>query len=108
MSDVQPTIDDEIDLFELVEILWSDKVIIGWFLAVALVVGGSWIAISKKTYETVTEFEIITLPPSESGAEVVADLRNGFPFEGYLFPMVGNDAERQTPIGRCGADCSDQ
>lgn len=78
MSEVQPTMDDEIDLFELAEIFWVEKVVIGCFLAVALVVGGLWISTNKKTYETVTEFEIITLPPSESGAEVVADLHKGF------------------------------
>ena len=77
MSDVHPTIDDQIDLFELVEILWSEKVIIGRFLAVALVVGGFWIASNKKTYETSIEFEIIT-HQSESGEQVVADLRKGF------------------------------
>ena len=84
MSDVQPTIDDEIDLFELVEILWSEKVIIGCFLAVALVLGGSWIATNKETYETVAEFDIITLPPSESDADVVADLRKEF-HSRYIF-----------------------
>ena len=78
MSDVLPTIDDEIDLFELVEILWSEKIIIGCFLAVALVVGGLWIATKKKTYETVTEFEIAMIPPSESYEGIVADLRKEF------------------------------
>ena len=84
MSDVQPTIDDEIDLLELVAILWSEKVIIGCFLAVALVVGGLWIATNKKTYETVTEFEIAMIPPSESDEEIVADLRKEF-HSRYIF-----------------------
>jgi dsDNA-binding SOS-regulon protein len=78
MSDVQPTIEDEIDLFELAEILWREKVILGCFLAVALVVGCLWISINKKTYETVIGFEIITLSPSESNAQVVADLHKEF------------------------------
>jgi hypothetical protein len=100
MTDVPPTIEDEIGLFGLGEMLWREKVIIGCFLAVALVAGGAYGSpINKKTYETVTAFEIINaLAHSESDAKVVADLRKGFHSQVYLFPMVGNDAERQTPI----------
>ena len=78
MSDVQSTMAAEIDMFELVEILWIEKVVIGCFLAVALVVGGLWTATNKKTYETTAAIVIITLPPSEADEEGVADLRKEF------------------------------
>jgi dsDNA-binding SOS-regulon protein len=78
MTNVQPTIEYDIELFEFAEILWSEKVILGCFLAVALVVGCLSISINKKTYETVIGFEIITFPPTKSNAGVVADLHKEF------------------------------
>ena len=78
MPDVQPTMDDEIDLFDLFEILWIEKVVLGCFLAVALVVGSLWTIIQEPKYETIAEVDIIFFPPSVTKEKVIADLRKEF------------------------------
>ena len=45
MLEVSPPKDNEIDLFELFELLWRSKKLLGAFLAISISLGGSFIYI---------------------------------------------------------------
>lgn len=51
MSDVRPTYDDEIDLFEFFETLWDGKWLISAFVALATVIGFGYSQVAQPTYD---------------------------------------------------------
>ena len=65
-EELKPTYkDDEIDLFELIETLWNEKVLIILFTVVAAVGGAGYAFLTTPTYEA----EVRLLPPSSSQVE---------------------------------------
>lgn len=70
-SPVRPTYhqDDEIDLFELFENIWSQKWLVAMVTAVALIAGGAFAFLSTPTYEA----KVQLLPPSNKD---IIELKN--------------------------------
>ena len=52
MPEANPNMNDEIDLFELIEILWSGKGVIALFVAVGAVVSGIYLAMTPSQYQS--------------------------------------------------------
>ena len=52
MSNVRPTYDDEIDLFEFFETLWDGKWLISAFVAIAVLLGGGFLLLKDAVYES--------------------------------------------------------
>ena len=50
MSDVRPTYDDEIDLFELFEALWDGKWLISTFVVLATLLGFGYLQVVQPNY----------------------------------------------------------
>jgi LPS O-antigen subunit length determinant protein (WzzB/FepE family) len=55
--------DNEIDLFELFEILWSGKWLIAGFTALSLLIGSGFLALKAAEYESKIFIKIDNLPP---------------------------------------------
>ena len=51
MSDVRPTYDDEIDLFEFFETLWDGKWLISAFVALAILIGFGYSQVAQPRYD---------------------------------------------------------
>ena len=70
--------DDEIDLFELFQILWAGKWMVSAFIAVALAFGGGFIHLKDTAYKSNIVFDIDTIPPFYSKAKVLVDFQKTF------------------------------
>lgn len=73
------THDDEIDLFELFEQLWSAKLVIVLITLASLILGGLLVTIKEPTYESKISLTVMSLPPFYSKERVVSE------FEGLFF-----------------------
>ena len=82
MSQDFPQYDDEIDLFELIETLWSHKILIGLISVVCGFFGGFWAFLSTPTYQAE-----IKLMPAEA-----ADLARYNPVDFNLLSGLGISA----------------
>ena len=78
MSDVRPTYDDEIDLFEFFETLWDGKWLISAFAAIAVLLGGGFLLLKDAVYESKLMYSIDTLPPFYNGNKASTDFQNKF------------------------------
>ncbi|MDA8654696.1 Wzz/FepE/Etk N-terminal domain-containing protein [Alphaproteobacteria bacterium] len=78
MSDIRPTYDDEIDLFELIETLWDGKWLISAFIAIAILLAGSFLLIKEPVYESKIVYDVDTLPPFYSNAKAFSDFKKMF------------------------------
>ena len=72
------TYDDEIDLFELFQVLWNGKWLISAFVALAFLVGGGFILSKDKVYESKVVYSIDTIPPFYSGDKASTDFQKKF------------------------------
>ena len=77
MSQVQ---DDEIDLFELFQTLWDGKWLISVFVAIAVLLSGSFLLLKDAVYESKLIYSIDTLPPfiEENKDKASTDFQNKF------------------------------
>jgi len=78
MSEVRPTYDDEIDLFEFFETLWDGKWLITAFVAIAVLLGGSFLLLKDAVYESKLIYSVDTLPPFYEANKVSTDFQNKF------------------------------
>ena len=78
MSDVRPTYDDEIDLFEFFETLWDGKRLISAFVAIALLLGGSFLLLKESVYESKLIYSVDTIPPFYEADKASTDFQNKF------------------------------
>lgn len=58
MSDVRPTYDDEIDLFEFFETLWDAKWLISVFVALATLIGFGYSQVAQPKYDVTVPFRV--------------------------------------------------
>lgn len=58
MSDVRPTYDDEIDLFEFFETLWDGKWLISAFVALAILIGFGYSQVAQPKYNVSVPFRV--------------------------------------------------
>jgi len=70
--------DDEIDLFELFEILWSGKWLIAGFTALSILIGGGFLALTEAAYESKIFIKIVDRPPFYNNEKVLSDFENFF------------------------------
>ena len=81
MSEVRPSYDDEIDFFEFFETLWDGKWLITAFVAIAVLLGGSFILLKDAEFESKIFYSVDTLPPfyeKDKGSKASADFNNKF------------------------------
>jgi len=69
---------DEIDLFELLQTLWDGKWLIASFVAVAVLLGGSYLLQKDSSYESKLIYSIDTLPPFYAADKASTDFQNKF------------------------------
>lgn len=72
------THDDEIDLFELFEFLWSGKWLIAGFTALSLILGGGFLALKEAVYESKLFIKIDDQPPFYGRDKVFSDFEKLF------------------------------
>jgi len=72
------TYDDEIDLFELFQVLWVGKWLISTFLVLAFLLGGGFILSKDKVYESNLVYSIDTIPPFYDGGKASSDFQKKF------------------------------
>ena len=75
MNQVQ---DDEIDLFDLFQTLWDGKWLITAFVAIAVLLGGSFILLKDAVYESKLIYSVDTLPPFYEADKASTDFQNKF------------------------------
>ena len=72
------TYDDEIDLFELFQVLWDGKRLISAFVLLAFLLGGGLILFKDKVYESRVVYSIDTIPPFFSDSKALTDFQKKF------------------------------
>lgn len=72
------TYDDEIDLFELFQVLWVGKWLISTFVVLAFLLGGGFILFKDKVYESKLVYSIDTIPPFYGGGKASSDFQKKF------------------------------
>jgi LPS O-antigen subunit length determinant protein (WzzB/FepE family) len=70
--------DAEIDLFELFRTLWDGKKVISAFVAIAVLLGGSFIFFKTPLYKSELFYSIDTIPPFYSDTKVSNDFKLNF------------------------------
>jgi len=78
VSKVSPTYDDDIDLFEFFETLWDGKWLITAFVAIAFLLGGSFLLLKDAVYESKLIYSVDTLPPFYEAKKASKDFQNKF------------------------------
>jgi len=78
MSEVRPTYDDEIDLFEFFKTLWDGKWLISAFVAIALLVGSGSLLLKNAVYESKLIYSVDTIPPFYGANKASTDFQNMF------------------------------
>ena len=78
MSDVRPTYDDEIDLFEFFETLWDGKWLISAFVAIAVLLGGGFLLSKDAVYQSKLFYSVDTIPPFYNANKTLTDFQNKF------------------------------
>jgi len=78
VAEVRPTHDDEIDLFELFEMLWDGKWLISAFVAIALLLGSGFLLLKDAVYESKLVYSVDTIPPFSSADKALTDFQNKF------------------------------
>ena len=72
------TYDDEIDLFELFQVLWDGKWLISAFVVLAFLLGGGFILSKDKVYESKVVYSVEAIPPFYSGGKASTDFQKKF------------------------------
>ena len=78
MSDVRPTYDDELDLFELFQTLWDGKWLISAFVAIAVLLGGGFLLFKEAVYESKLIYSVGALPSFYTADKASTDFQNKF------------------------------
>ena len=78
MNKINQVQDDEIDLFELFQTIWDGKWLITGFVAIAVLLGGSFILLKDPVYESKLIYSVDTLPPFYQADKASMDFGNKF------------------------------
>ena len=70
--------EDEIDLFELFELLWSGKWLIFGFMACSLCVSGGFLALTEAEYESRISLKTNIVPPFVTDRQIITDFEQLF------------------------------
>ena len=93
MSDVRPTYDDEIDLFEFFETLWNGKWLISAFVAIALLLGSGFLLLKDAVYESKLIYSMDTIPPFYKADKASTDFQNKFYSVGVFEEWKKNNSD---------------
>ena len=93
MSDVRPTYDDEIDLFEFFETLWDGKWLISAFVAIALLLGGGFLLLKDAVYESKLIYSVDTIPHFYEADKASTDFQNKFNSVGVFEEWKKNNSD---------------
>ena len=74
----RPTQTDEIDLFDVIEQLWTAKLTILLFCVVAMVVAAIYAIASNKEFESQVNFKVDTIPPFYNADKILIDFEKLF------------------------------
>ena len=78
MQEVRPPYDDELDLLELFVSLWRGKWLISAFVAISVLLGGSFLFITTPIYESKLVISVKTPPPFYKNKKVKSDFKAMF------------------------------
>ena len=78
MNQIKQVQDDEIDLLELFQTLWDGKWLITAFVAIAVLLGGSFLLLKDAVYESKLIYSVDTVPPFYEAGKALKDFRNKF------------------------------
>ena len=78
MNQMNQVQDDEIDLFEVFQTLWDGKWLISVFVAIAVLLGGSFLLLKDAVYESKVIYSVDTLPPFYEANKASIDFQNKF------------------------------
>lgn len=78
MSKANPQYVDEVDLFEIVRILWRGKLVIGAFSAVALLLGIAFLHNREVVYSSRLNYSVDAIPPFYNSEQVISDFEERF------------------------------
>ena len=78
MNEINQVQDDEIDLFEFFKTLWDGKWLISAFVAIAVLLGGSFVLLKDAVYESKLIYSVDTIPPFYEANKVSTDFQNKF------------------------------
>ena len=70
--------DDEIDLFELFQILWEGKWLISAVTAIAILAGGGFLVFKEPAYESKLVYSVDTIPPFYQDGKASSDFQKKF------------------------------
>ena len=70
--------DDEIDLFELLETLWDGRWLIGGFVALAMVMATSFLFVKEPEYSSKLAYSSNTLPPFYENDKALSECKKKF------------------------------
>ena len=86
--------DNEIDLFQLFELLWRSKKLLGAFLAISISLGGSFIYIKKPIYESKIFFSVQNKPIlSVKNQTIISEYKEMF-YSKSLFDVWKSENEK--------------
>ena len=78
MNEINQVQDDEIDLFEFFKTLWDGKWLISAFVAIAVLLGGSFVLLKDAVYESKLIYSVDAFPPYYDKNMVLNDFQNKF------------------------------
>lgn len=78
MPETRPIQDDEIDLFDLFEMLWAGKRVIILFIAVAILAAGLFLFFNEAKYESRLVYSVVKAPPFLTIEETSSDFQQKF------------------------------
>ena len=78
MADVNRHLDDEIDLFELIGILWSGKAIIALFVLASALLSGIYLAVTPAQYQSKIYYSVDLNIPLSDENEITRNFQKKF------------------------------
>ena len=85
MPEANPNMNDEIDLFELIEILWSGKGVIALFVAVGAFVSGIYLAMTPSQYQSKIYYSIALSTHTGAEQQEIVNAKTTNNFEDLFF-----------------------
>ena len=78
MNEMNQVQDDEIDLFELSQMLWDGKWLISAFVAIAVLLGGGFLLTKEAVYVSKAIYSVDTIPPFYDEKKTFTDFQKKF------------------------------
>ena len=93
MNEINQVQDDEIDLIELFQTLWDGKWLISAFVAIAILLGGSFLLTKDAVYESKLIYSVDAIPPFYIAKKASTDFQNKFYSVGVFEEWKKNNSD---------------